>query len=184
MWGYCFYPLQRQCEKPVSSHTFFIYYSSLGVDEVNEKYMNTFSITEQQATLQCVWQLFQARPSKDEVEFVEQQTVSWDVLRNLQMRSLAEKEFIKLTCNGFFCKWIDSAIQMNPFQAFQIISNMSDEKKIEFKNFIISIVEYRGNDLKLSMAVSLFDKTDVPYAIAARNWLDFNTENKSRYRII
>ena len=33
--------------------------------------MDTFSFYEQQATLQCVWQLFQAHPSKDEVEFIE-----------------------------------------------------------------------------------------------------------------
>ena len=146
--------------------------------------MDTFSFYEQQATLQCVWQLFQAHPSKDEVEFIEQQTATWNILKNTQSLSFEEKEYIKQTCSCFLNKWIVCAIQMNPYQAFQIISQMPNIKKIKFKNFIIDIVEYKGNDFKLSMAVSLFDQTNIPYAIAARDWLDFNPNNNSKHRII
>lgn len=73
---------------------------------------------------------------------------------------------------------------MNPYLAFQIVAQMSDEKKIEFKDFILSIVEYQGNDCKTAMAVSLFDQTNIPYAIAAKDWLDFDSNNKSKYRIV
>ena len=77
--------------------------------------MDTFSFYEQQATLQCVWQLFQAHPSKDEVEFIEQQTATWNILKNTQSLSFEEKEYIKQTCSGFLNKWIVCAIQMNPY---------------------------------------------------------------------
>lgn len=90
--------------------------------------MDTFSFYEQQATLQCVWQLFQAHPSKDEVEFIEQQTATWNILKNTQSLSFEEKEYIKQTCSGFLNKWIVCAIQMNPYQAFQIISQMPNIK--------------------------------------------------------
>ncbi len=146
--------------------------------------MNSFNFNEQQAVLQCAWQLFQARPSKEEVMFVEQQTIAWDILKNISELSLEEKAYIKLTCNGFFNKWVVCAIQMNPYLAFQIVAQMSDEKKIEFKDFILSIVEYQGNDFKTAMAVSLFDQTNIPYAIAAKDWLDFDSNNKSKYRIV
>lgn len=66
--------------------------------------MNSFNFNEQQAVLQCAWQLFQARPSKEEVMFVEQQTIAWDILKNISELSLEEKAYIKLTCNGFFNK--------------------------------------------------------------------------------
>ncbi len=94
--------------------------------------MDTFSFYEQQATLQCVWQLFQAHPSKDEVEFIEQQTATWNILKNTQSLSFEEKEYIKQTCSGFLNKWIVCAIQMNPYQAFQIISQMPNIKNSSF----------------------------------------------------
>ena len=146
--------------------------------------MNSFNFNEQQAVLQCTWQLFQARPSKEEVAFVEQQTIAWDILKNISELSLEEKAYVKLTCNGFLNKWVVCAIQMNPYLAFQIVAQMPDEKKIKFKDFILKIAEYQGSDFKTAMAVSLFNQTNIPYAIAAKDWLDFDSNNKSKHRII
>lgn len=146
--------------------------------------MNTFSYSEQKATLQCVWQLLQANPSNEEMDFVEQQTANWNICNNPSECSFVERLMLQKTRQDYSKEWIAFAVLMDPYKAFQVVSDMPDMKKKMFKSFILSIVEFKGNDLKTAMAVSLFDQTNIPYTIAGRDWLNSDSDNSSKNRII
>ena len=126
--------------------------------------MEIFNELEKRAILQCFWQLLSAKPSKDENEFITKITSDWS-----------------LSQGG----WVYEAIQQEPYSSFNCIANMNEEKKNEFKKMVISIVEYKGNnDYKTQMAVALFNKTKIPYAITGRDILIYNENNNGRYQIL
>jgi len=126
--------------------------------------MIDFDELEKSAILQCFWQLLRANPSQEENDFINKMTSSWELGRG---------------------GWMYNAIQQDTNIAFNCIRNMHEEKKEKFKKLVISIVEYKGdNDYKTKLAATLFDKTNIPYAISARSTLVYNENNNGMYQIL
>lgn len=78
------------------------------------------------------------------------------------------------------------AIQQNPYDAFECISNMNSKKKKSFGTLVLEIVEF-GNDIehKTRMAMSLFDKTNIQYGVMNRNsYLDFSEQSQGRLKLV
>ena len=97
-----------------------------------------FTNEEKSAIVQCFWQLLSARPTKEENEFVSQLTSTWQLSSG----------------------WVLTAIKQDPYLAFKKVSEMSIEKKNEFKRLVNLIVFMGGNvEYKSRMATSLFLKT-------------------------
>lgn len=126
--------------------------------------MEIFNELEKAAILQCFWQLLSAKPSEEENDFIVKMTSDWDLGRG---------------------GWMYKAIQQEPNSCFNCVANMNEEKKSKFKEMVISIVEYKGdNDYKTKIATALFDKTEIPYAITGRNTLLYDKNNNGKYKII
>lgn len=97
-----------------------------------------FTNEEKSAVVQCFWQLLSARPTKEENEFISQLTSTW-----------------KLSGG-----WVLTAIKKEPYSAFKKVSEMSIEKKNEFKRLVSLIVFVGGNfEYNSRMTTSLFLKT-------------------------
>ena len=144
-----------------------------------------FTIKEQNAILQCLWQLFSASPTKEECEHVENHiTQQWDCKVGRDFDLL---ESIALVHDGVLQQyhtkysWIVCAIEQDPYESFYIVSNFSTEQKGLFKSVVKSCVEnYGDTNYKTAMAVTLFENTDVPYAIRGKDWLfDQHNGNKT-----
>ena len=128
--------------------------------------MNVFSELEKKSILQCFWQLLSAKPSQKEIAFIDKLIANWNLTED----------------NG---EWVVIAIQQNPFESFDVVAQMSEEKRKEFKKMVVKIVECEGNNyLKTRVAATLFEKTNIPYAIKARNLLYGEDIGKGMYEIL
>ena len=130
-----------------------------------------FTKDEQQAILQCIWQLLAPAPSDLDSELIEN-TISkdWECKDEFQDISPIEKWALKHQLNVNNPKpWILCAVQLSPYTAFSTIANMPNEKKQEFKKMCLKIVKNGGNvEYKYRMLISLLDQTNVPYRIVPK----------------
>lgn len=123
----------------------------------------SFTKNEQQAVLQCIWQFFGGVPQiqviNNHKEVVNKITSDW----NLQS------------------DWVSIAIGMPHYEAFEIVKFFPDNKKINFKEIIMKLIEFESGDInyKVGMARSLFDATAVPYALRRGNSLNVAMGNNS-----
>lgn len=125
--------------------------------------MDLFNESEMYAILQCFWQLLGASPSQEESAFIKKMISNWRLKYS----------------------WEVHAIEQDPYKSFKCVATMDEEKRKIFKKMIVEIVESEGdNNLKTKMAVALFEKTNIPYAIIARNELVYNPYNKGEYEIL
>lgn len=117
-------------------------------------FMN-FTKNEQQAVLQCIWQFFggtaQMQVVKEHKEVIDEITSDWILNRD----------------------WLLIAIEMAPYEAFEIVKKFPDNKKIKFKEIIMKLIEFESGDInyKVGMARSLFDATIVPYSLRRGDFL-------------
>lgn len=129
-----------------------------------------FTLKEQKATLQCIWQLLGAQPTLDECEYVENKiTNGWEckyqedhsiiILSALLNGNLHNNKYVNYP-------WILCAIDQEPYRAFHTISTMDNEKKFLFKKIIKDIVEFEDNvNHKTAMAISLFNATNIVFGL-------------------
>lgn len=113
--------------------------------------MTRFTNEEQSAVLQCLWQLISAKPTFKDNEYLTKLVSSW-----------------KLSAD-----WVTTAIMQETSSAFNIVANMSEDKKIAFKKIAIDIV-YLAEDIdyRIRIAMTLFDnKVLIPYIVKAKDWL-------------
>lgn len=129
-----------------------------------------FTEEEQQAILQCFWQLLSACPSESDSELIENIISNgWKCKDRYKKLSLRELIAMKQCNVDNPMLWMFCAIQMSPFQAFLLVSKMSNEKKEVFKKWVIQIVFNGGDeDYKSRMCISLFDKTNISYRIVPK----------------
>ncbi len=130
-----------------------------------------FTKDEQQAILQCIWQLLSASPSDADSELIEN-TISKDWECKEEYKTISPIEQLALKCQLKVTNpkpWILCAVQLSPYTAFSTIANMPNEKKQEFKKMCLKIVKNGGNvEYKYRMLISLLDQTNVPYRFVKR----------------
>ena len=132
-----------------------------------------FTKDEQQAILQCIWQLLAPAPSDSDSELIEN-TISkeWECKDEFQDISPIEKWALKHQLNVNNPKpWILCAVQLSPYTAFSTIANMPNEKKEVFLKMCLKVVKNGGNvDYKYRMLISLLDQTNVPYRFVKKTY--------------
>ena len=107
----------------------------------------SFTNEEKGAILQCFWQLLGGdfQVANEHNPIIKKIIMGWNLADD---------------------NWTLIAITLSPYTAFDCISKMSSDKKVKFKDMIRRIAEFNGNnDYKARMAISLFDKTNVPYTV-------------------
>lgn len=130
-----------------------------------------FTKDEQQAILQCIWQLLSTSPSDADSELIEN-TISrdWECKEKNKTITRLELAYLKNQLKETNLKpWILCALQLSPYKAFSTIANMPNGKKQEFKKMCLKIVKNGGDVIyKYRMLISLLDKTKVPYRIVTK----------------
>lgn len=131
-----------------------------------------FTTTEQQAILQCFWQLLSANPSDSDSNYIEHEiSKDWECKDDNNDMSAMDKVVLKLQLmiKTNPLPWIYCAVKMAPYDAFFIVSKMDIKKKEHFKQMVLRIVNNGGDvQYKTAMAVTLFEKTKVGFCIVPK----------------
>lgn len=130
-----------------------------------------FTKEEQLAMLQCFWQLLSAKPSDADSKLVENIiSKDWECKDAGAEMTEVDILILRIQCGiENPLAWVICAVQLSPYDAFEIVSEMTSVKKEEFKRMVVRIVNNGGNvQYKTGMACTLFDKTNVPYRLVLR----------------
>lgn len=130
-----------------------------------------FTREEQLAMLQCFWQLLSAKPSDADSRLVENVISNgWECKDACAEMTEVDILMLRIQCGiENPLPWVMCAVQLSPYDAFEIVSEMSSAKKEDFKRMVVRIVDNGGNvQYKAGMAGTLFDKTFVPYRLVPK----------------
>lgn len=97
-----------------------------------------FSVEEQKAILQCIWQVLQASPTEKESHYVENLVSSWECMQNVDLSNI---DIIRTLVDMNIKSWILVAVEEDPFETFAKVSAFSMAQKEEIKKIIIDIIE-------------------------------------------
>lgn len=140
--------------------------------------LNIMNLTlkEQQATLQCVWQVLTANPTQQENNFIQSTHCDWACLKNVDM---SDAPMLRYLIGCEIKPWIIVAIQEDPNISFSTVRAMSEEKKQFVKNLILSIIESASlYNQRAPYAHTLFENCAIPFAIKGELFPDGHLGNK------
>ena len=122
------------------------------------------TLKEQEATLQCLWQVIAANPTPYENNYIQTQLVNdWQCLNNVDMSDAPMLRF-ELGCE--VKTWVMVAIMQEPYDSFSIVQRMSPEKKLFVKNLVIKLIENGGKHKERApYAHTLFENCQIPFIV-------------------
>lgn len=122
------------------------------------------TLKEQEATLQCIWQLLAANPTPFENNYIQAQLVNgWSCLNNVDMSDAPMLRF-QLGCE--IKPWVMVAVMQEPYESFSKVRQMTDEKKMFVKQLVIKLLENGGNyNKRAPYAHTLFENCQIPFIV-------------------
>lgn len=122
------------------------------------------TLKEQEAVLQCIWQVLAANPTPFENNYMHTQlTVGWECLQNVDMSDAPMLRF-QLGCE--VKPWVMVAIMQEPYESFSTIQRMTAEKKNFVKQLIIKLIENGGKyGDRAPYAHTLFENCQIPFVV-------------------
>ena len=125
-----------------------------------------FSVEEQKAILQCIWQTLQASPTENESHYVENLVSSGECMQNVDLSNI---DIIRTIVDMNVKSWILVAVEEEPFETFAKVSAFSMAQKEAIKKIIIDIIEKCSDySIRAPYAHTLFEKCNIPFKIVPR----------------
>lgn len=129
-----------------------------------------FSLKEQKAILQCIWQVLASNPTHEENDLIQNSLLAnWECMK---MNDMDIFEAIKLN-SILECEikpWIVVAVKEDPYDSFSIVRNLTYEKKMEVKRIILELIESCDNYSRRAPYVhTLFTNCNIPFKVKEGN---------------
>lgn len=139
--------------------------------------MMNLTLKEQEAMLQCLWQVLAANPTQFENNYVQTQLVNgWGCLSNVDMSDAPMLRF-QLGCE--VKPWVMVAIMQEPYEAFAIVRTMNSEKKQFIKQLVLKLIENGGKyNVRAPYAHTLFENCKIPFIVKGDLFQDGHFGNR------
>lgn len=137
----------------------------------------TLSINEQKAVMQCLWQVLAANPTPSENNYIQTKLLhKWDALMDVDMSDAA---ILRFTLGCEVLPWIMVAIQEDPYESFDKIRKMSDDKKQIVKQLVLNLLDNVDSySERAPYAHTLFENCSIPFGIMGSMFPDGHFGNK------